>query len=353
MVRSNAFQSSVIPFMCLLAAASLGTTQVAMGEDVSRSTLRSYPASALITSQPLASEKRGILEQLFLPEISAPALKNRDLKLCPHTLMRQEPVDDSTKKGLAEVITAVTAEVRFRREGEKTGIEPDHFSVFVEFSPSRVFLQHLAPRFPSDGAGFTVPMAESSTRPLRLEGKFGGDVLALVPPLRECGVKSVALCPRRYTKNDELLAAPYVVDTIRPLVKLKADGLYAPPSGIVGKVMTSLLGTPGVALPTTWFSATSGNGTLSQTLEFTTPRDAHNSPQSSLPVTTLPLHLAVESRVDLGREEGSVRTVSKRLIVELSSFALSELRDLEVGTSELTVAGGTCYLLSQWSEEVM
>lgn len=325
----------------------------AVTHDSARPSLRPYPTSALIVSQPLSSEKRSVLEQLFTKEISAVALKNRSLKLCPPNITRVPAVDDTTTKGLAETTTSAAVEVLFRRTGERSGLELDHFGVIVEFSRSRILLRHLAPRFPSDSAGFSVPMVEGTLRPVRLEGKLGADILALVPPLRECTVQGVVLCPRRYTKGDELRVAPYVVEAIRPLVTMKADGVYAPPSGSVGKVMASLLASPGIALPNPWFRATQGSGTISQAIEFTTPREPDRAIQPSLPTSTLPMHCAVESRVDLGREEGSVRTVTKRIGVEVNSFTLSQLLDIEVGTSDLTVEGGACYLVSEWSEEVM
>lgn len=328
-------------------------TNKACAQEASRLTPRPYPTSSQVISQPLSSEKRAILEQLFLPQIPAQALKNRTKTLCPQALSRQEPVDESTKKGLAEVSAAITAELHFRREGEKANLELGQFALIVELTPSRIFIQHLSPRFSSDAAGFTVPVAALTTRALRLEGKFGADILALIPPLRECGVKSVALCPRRYTKNDELVRTPYVIEAIRPLVTMKADGVLAPPPGSSGKVMASLLASTGIAIPHTWFLATAGSGTLSQAIKFKTPRDSKNTTQAPLPISTLPIHLAVESRVDLGSEQGSVRTTSKRANIELSSFTLSQLPNLEVGTSELTVEGGQCYLISAWSEEVV
>ena len=352
-MKSSNISKSIQLLAYAAAVAGLACTFDVAAQDAPRPTLRPYPTSAQIASLPLTTEKRAILEQLFLPEIPAQALKDRTQKLCPHALTQQAPVDDSTKKGIADVSTSIITELHFRREGEKSNLELGEFSMIVELTPSKVFLQHHFPRFPSDAAGVNVPVAGQTTRPVRLEGKFGADILALVPPLRDCGVQSVALCPRRYTKNDELLRAPYVVQAIRPLVTMKADGVFAPPSGTSGKVMTSLLASTGVALPHTWFLATSGSGTLSQAIEFETLRDKKNTTQSPLHASTLPAHLAIESRVDLGREEGSVRTVSRRTSVELSSVTIPQLPNLEVGTSELTIEGGQCYLLSTWNEEVM
>jgi hypothetical protein len=313
---------------------------------------RPYPTSALISAQALPAEKRAILEQLFFPDIPAKALTARTKELCPHTISRLAPSDESAKKALATTDVAITSEILFEREGQAAGLELPQFSVIVEFSAARVFLQHTEPRFPSDASGFTVPMASESTRPVRLEGKFGADIFALVPPLRECGVQAVALCARRYTKNDELLQAPYTVRSLRPLVNAKADGVYAPPAGAAGKLMVSLLASQGVQLPQQWFTALSGTGTLSEHVQIVTSRDARAT-QPVLPADSLPLQLAVESRVDFGREEGSVRTSSERSTIELSTIPIADLPAVEVGTSELSVQGGRCYLVTRWSSEVL
>jgi hypothetical protein len=313
---------------------------------------RPYPTSALISAQTMSAGNRAILEQLFLPDIPAKALTARSKELCPHSISRLAPIDESAKKALATTDVSISPEILFEREGQAAGLELQQFSVIVEFSAARVFLQHTEPRFPSDASGFTVPMASESTRPVRLEGKFGADIFALVPPLRECGVQAVALCARRYTKNDELLQAPYAVTGLRPIVNAKADGVYAPPTGTSGKVMVSLLASQGIQLPQQWFTALRGTGTLSEHVQIATSRDAR-ARQPVLPADNVPLQLAVESRVDFGREEGSVRTSSERSTIELSTIPITGLPAAEVGTSELSVQGGQCYLVTRWSSEVL
>lgn len=315
-------------------------------------TPRPYPTSPVISATSMPAEKRAILEQLFQPEIPAKTLAARTKTLCPHTITRLAPVDETAKKALASTDVAITSEILFEREGQAAGLELQRFAVIVEFSTARVFLQHTEPRFPSDSSGFTIPMASESTRPVRLEGKLGADIFALVPPLRECGVQAVALCARRYTKNDELLQAPYAVTGLRPIVNAKADGVYAPPTGTSGKVMVSLLASQGVQLPQQWFTALSGTGTLSENVQLTTLRDKRTT-QPVLPALSLPLHLAVESRVDFGREEGGVRTSSERSTIELSTISITDLPAVEVGTSELSVQGGQCYLVTRLSNEVL
>jgi hypothetical protein len=134
---------------------------------------------------------------------------------------------------------------------------------------------------------------------------------------------------------------------------MKSDGVFVSPSNTAGKMMASLLASSGVTLPKPWFSSLSGSGTLSQGIEYSTPSEPSDTSQTAFNAATLPLHIAVESRIDFGRDEISIRTASKRTTVELASFTLSELADLEVGTSELTVAGGTCYLVSLWGAQVV
>ncbi|MFN5064046.1 MAG: hypothetical protein ACK5GN_14525 [Pseudomonadota bacterium] len=341
----------LIAYICGILSLFQGIT--AYGQTPTPTDLHAYPQSSLITSLPLAPEKRAILEQLFLPEIPAPALKKRSQSLCPHTIIRQQPLDDSISKAVSETRASIAVEVQFRRDDARPSIELDQFAVFVEFSPSRILARHRSPRFPSDAAGFSVPMADQTTRPLRLEGQFGADVLVLVPPLRECAVQAVALCPRRYSKNNELLLSSYTLSALKPLVTMKSDGVFVSPGNTAGKIMASLLASSGVTLPKPWFSSVSGSGTLSQGIEYSTPSEPSDTSQTAFNAATLPLHIAVESRIDFGRDEISIRTASKRTTVELASFTLSELADLEVGTSELTVAGGTCYLVSQWGAQVV
>ena len=331
--------------ICLLAS-------TALAQGPASTALRPYPTSPMLSTHPLPESKRAVLERLFLPQLSPSTLIARSQELCRPTISRLAPVDESTKKAVATTEVSFAAELIFERQGALTGPELATFSVIVEISKARVLLQHLSPRFPSDGSGVSVPMAHQNTRPVRLEGKFDSGILALVPPVRECGVQGVTICARSYSKDDHLLQTPYELKSVRPLVKAKADGVYAPLGGIVGKIMVGLLASPGIKLPSQSLITKTGTEILSDVLEYQTPRE-QRTVQPPLNFANFPVQAAFESRVDFGREEGSIRTVSKRVNVEVTSITIADLPNIEVGTSVVSVQGGQCYLLSQWSEEAV
>jgi hypothetical protein len=315
-------------------------------------TYRPYPSSELISPQSLAPETRAIIEQLFRTEIPVATFRARDKDLCPQSISKVAPVDDSANRAIATTDVAVALELFFERNEPPTGLELSSFSVVVEFSPTRVFLQHSAPRFPSDAGGFTAPMANATTRPVRLEGRLGADILALIAPLKECRVQAVAFCARRYTKEEVLLRAPYSIKAIRPLINAKSDGVYAPPNNSTGRLMVSLLGSAGLKLPKPWFTVKEGSGTLSEAISISTPREQRTS-QPTLTIEKLPTQVAVESRADFGNSQGVVRTAIKRANIELSTIDIPDINNLEVGTSALSIEGGECYLVTRWLEEIL
>lgn len=330
---------------CLLSSVSIAQSSPAAG-------LRPYPTSGAIASHSLAESKRAVLAQLFQPKLPTTALVARSQELCQPTISKLTPVDESTKKAIATTTVTVASELLFQRQGVISGPELPVFSVLVEISSARVLLRHMNPRFPSDANGFSVPMAHQGTRPVRLEGKFDSDIFALVPPVRECGVQGVALCARRFTKNLELLQAPYALKSVRPLVTAKADGVYAPLSGGVGKLVVGLHASAGVKLPAQALITKSGPETLSEVVELITNLE-HRAAQPPLSIESFPFQMAFESRVDFGRTEGSVRTVSKRVNIDISKITIADLSEVEVGTAAITVQGGECYLITQWLEEIV
>lgn len=313
---------------------------------------RPYPSSEIISPEPLAPERRAIIEQLFLAEIPLATFSARDKYLCPQSISKLTPIDDSANRAIATTDVVIGLELFFERNQPPTGLELSSFSIILELSAARAFLQHSAPRFPSDAAGFTAPIANATARPVRLEGRFGADILVLIAPLKECGVQAVAFCPRRYTKDEKLVRAPYSIKAIRPIINAKADGVYAPPSNATGRLMVSLLASLGLKLPNPWFVVKDGNGTLSEAISLKTPRDQRTS-QPILTIDKLPTQVAVESRSDFGNVQGSVRTSSKRANIELSTINIRDLTNLEVGTSALSVEGGECYLVTRWVDEVV
>jgi hypothetical protein len=312
-----------------------------------------YPNSSIIEPRPLTQTQREVLEKLFEPNISADLLAKRSSELCSRPLLKSAAVDEFTKKNVTKAESSLVTEVLFELDGQKSGIEIERFSIQVEFEKSRVVARHLSPRFQGDAGGFRVPMASNVTRAVRLEGKLGADLVAFVPPLSDCAFRAVALCPRRYTKNDELLRAPYSAKGVRPIFSLKADGVFAPPAQAVGRVTTSLLASAGLTLPSEWFLTATGSGTVSKEIEFSVPRDERKSSQAVLPLKSEPLNFSIESRVDLGHPDSAVRRTSERIDSEVSTVKVADFYDIELGTSEMSVEGGTCALIVEaWEESL-
>ena len=318
--------------------------------------LRAYPSSSVIVSQPIANEKRAMLESLLSESMTIEGRSDIAKKLCPMELAPSNPTDAALKSSLAITEASIATELRFERLAEATsssGIE--NFSVTVDFSPNRVALQHSDPRYPSEAAGVSVPMPYYKPRPVRLEGRLGADIIALIPATRECAVQSVAICARRYTKNETLSIAPYQAVASRSIVELKADALYSPPQGIEGKITVSLLSSEPNPLREPWLATASGFGTLSKAIEWkpTRPVPNRNSDQESVrfnPILHLPSHLAVESRVDIGTAIKPLRTARTRVNIEVNKTLIPRLEKILVNRSEVTIEGGECYLITKWSE---
>jgi hypothetical protein len=315
--------------------------------------LLSYPSANLIEPRPLSSEQRSVLGKLFEQSLSADVLAKRSSELCTKPILNSSPDNDFTKKSVTKTETSLITEVIFQRDSGKVGIELESFSVLVQFERQRVVLRHLSPRFQNDAGGFRVPMAPSSTRAVRLEGRLGADVVAFVPPLSDCSQRAVALCPRQFTKNDELLRSPYSAKDVRPIFSLKADGVLAAPTGSAGKIVTSLLASAGVSIPGEWSKSATGPGTISQEIQFSVQDDERRISQPALPLSSAPFNFAAESRVDLGQPERPLRRTSERIDVEISTVKVGDFYDLELGTSELSVEGGDCALVVESGEEVV
>jgi hypothetical protein len=320
--------------------------------------LLSYPTSPKLTVAPLSEDKLSILHQLIEPRIPNQALTLRDASLCPPSVTKVEPVDDSAQKGLATLETRINPELHFIREGESKGLELEHFAIGIEFKQTRVNLKHSSPRFPSEAGGFSVQMVGNSSRAIRLEGRLGADIFALIPPLADCNVQGVVLCPRRYTKEGVLVPAPYRVDRILPITTAKADGVYAPPSGIEGQLVVSLLATPGLLLPREWRRDARGFESISQSVKVVEggARSAIGDGKiDSLPgwinVARFPYTIGLAARADFGRPGGAVRSTSKTRVTELSMVTIADLDSVMLGTSELEVKGGECVMVAQWAIE--
>jgi hypothetical protein len=180
---------------------------------------------------------------------------------------------------------------------------------------------------------------------------MGADLFILVPPVRECGVQAIAICPRRFEKIARLLPAPYELKKMRLLINTKADAVLGASNEASRKVMVSVVGSHGVSLPSQWFKVATGAETLSVAITVAQDSQSRNQAVSFEAINSLPARASVESRVDVGNDNGITHSTRKRTSVEVSTIELPPMPNLLVGRSPLSVEGGQCYLFAQWSEE--
>lgn len=313
----------------------------------------SYPSSPTLVPSSLSPEARRDLESLVGSQLSIEDTRKIMQRICPHAITRSAVRHDALRGAITEAKVAVTTELLFEKHTTATASLVDSFSLMVEFSPTRVLLRHMRPRFPSDLAGYSAPLSSDSTRPVRIEGEMGADLFILIPPARECGMQSLVVCPRRYEKVARLIPAPYDLKKMRVLFQAKADAVVAASSESPLKVMVSILGSPGMALPTEWFQTVSGTKTLSALKTISHDMSGKSVSPPFEPAGSLPISMSVESRIDIGNETSVLHAAKKRVNTEVSTIEIASKPNLLVGRSPLSIDGGQCYLLAQWSEEAL
>ena len=195
--------------------------------------------------------------------------------------------------------------------------------------------------------GFYVPFPRDFVRAVRLEGTLNADMLAFLPPTRECGVQAVVLCPRRYAHQEKLVQSPFTLTDLRAIPHAKADGLHASAENITQKIVASLRASTNINLPTQWSVTSEGNTTLSSTVTA----DGSTTGSKYTPIDKLPVHMVLEARVDVGTKDAPLRISSKKTSVEISTIDISERFEMRVGKSNLYVEGGSCYLIAAWEQE--
>lgn len=312
-----------------------------------------YPTSQAIVAAHLDNARRSTLETFINGKLAVADYEKARSKICPLNVSRSPLNDESMKSSVIETKVDVVTEFLFERNIGASSTLPERFSFLVDFSKTRVLIQHLSARFATDAAGFSVPLPLDLTRAVRLEGKMGADLLVMIPPVRECGVQAVMFCPRQYEKVDRFVASPYTLKSWRALVDAKADGVISAPEGAQTKVMTSLRAAGPIQLPQEWFSVAAGSRTITTTKTFQHNRSQKESLPAFSPITELPTIAALESRVDMGSDVAPLRSASKRVTVEVSKFTLVDKPGLGLGRSVLAVQGGDCYMLAQWSDEIV
>jgi len=309
----------------------------------------SYPTDSLIRSEPLDQGRRELVRSLIdetLDEIKRKRVRD---SLCPLDVSQSRLSDESAKRALPIVENSVVTEILFERPDEPASSAPKQFSLLVEFSLTRVLLQHSLPRFPGDAPGQSVVFPSGTSRGVWLQGKLGADIFALVPSVRECGIRAVVLCPRSFKPQDILADSGFKPKGVRVLVTAKADGVFANPVGTTGKVVASIRGSDTIRLPKEWSNSAVGNKEPAAAIKVIAARNDRSQWPPFSPFT-LPWLAAVESRTDFGSETLVYRSSSKTTSVEISEYQVKEIPAIAVGYSEYSVEGGACYLLAEWSK---
>lgn len=316
---------------------------------LSASAQNPYPSTHSINAMPLDQAKRDLLTSLFTAPPAAPTLKKTKAELCPPSVSPATIADPSVKQALTIVENSAATEILFERPAKEGETAPPRFSMLVEFSPSRVLVQHLNPRYQSEINGYSAPFLHDRTRVMWMEGKMGADVLVFIPPVRDCGVQGIVVCSRSYVPHNKLVDSHFAPIAARELISARADGLFSPAPGTAGKVQASLLASNNISLPEPWFTAAISNEHPATVIKRETPRNNREKLPPFITLT-LPWLAAFESRLDFGRENESLRTSTRRLNVEISSYSIASYPQLTVGHSEFSVEGGDCYLVAEWSE---
>ncbi len=305
-----------------------------------------YPSSSLLVASPLDQKRRSLLMQTFEENISPIDTKAVLEQLCPVEISKGDVPNQSLAKAVTVTKSDFAVELRFSYKGDPDKTHINSYSVHINFSPQQVFLRHSSPRFKSDATGFLVPFSRDAIQPIRLEGTLSSDMLAFVPPTRDCGVQGVVLCPRQYAHRDKLLLSPYEPTDFRALVNAKADGILSVEDHSAHKIMTSIQASKNIDLPPTWSHTKTGTTLIESSIELQGSTDAPFKP-----IHALPIQMAVQSQIDLGSIEEPLRSVSQTTTVEVSQFLIAERTDTRVGKSIVTIEGGECYLISSRVKE--
>jgi hypothetical protein len=308
----------------------------------------SFVTTGRIAPSSLAPEVRGALAALAsLPE-NNPAITRTRKEVCTAKLSPPAPHTLTTKAALALTETDISTEILFEKSGVDAGEQPAPFGVTIDFVDESIMVKSSVPRFPSEAAGVLKAPDKILARPLWIEGKNGASVLVFVLPLRQCATRAVALCPRSFQARSKLIFNGYTPTAARFFVSSKVDGLYATEPNETGTIRASLLTSESVPAPTPWFDEASNAVTPSATLKFQRLRTMPPLPEFFK--AQVPLSGSIEARLELGREDRVLRTISKRTTIEVSEFTLPENQRVVVRLADTALEGGKCYLVAKWSE---
>lgn len=300
-----------------------------------------YPTVPHLTAAPLDEFRQNILTEIIDAKISGTDIPEALDKICPHEITRQSEIPKSVAEAVVVTQSDFAVETKFSYTGNSSKTHIESYSILMDFEPHRILLRHSNPRFKSQKMGFYVPFPRDFVRPIRLEGTLSADMLVLIAPTRECGVQAIAMCPRQYAYRDKLLLSPYQLVGARAFLDAKADGILSVSEEGHHKVMTSIRASENIPLPSRWSTYKSGDHLLESTISI---KDTVAS--TFQPINSLPVQMAVESRVDMGTPNKSLRTAFNRTTIEMSEMMISDRDELRVGKSNLHVEGGKCFLIT-------
>jgi hypothetical protein len=269
-------------------------------------------------------------------------------QICPAIVNPPSVEAALSKAALALTETDMSVEVAFEKKDVDGASNASPFSMFVEFRDYDILLRSSQPRFASEAGGVLLMPEKVAGRAAWLEGKGDANVLVYVLPIAECGLRAVALCPRSYVPRVGLQQNRYTLIGARYYYSIKADGLFATDKQNPGRIRASVMGSSGVSLPEKWFDEQLSGVTPSATFKHIVQRTKGN--QGSFSPITVPSVQSIEARLDLGRGEDLLRTISKRTSIEISEFQLPEKQKVEVHFAETPVEAGGCFLIAKWSE---
>lgn len=309
---------------------------------------KQYPTSPTYIPSSLDQTRREILNTVLTSSPDQPALKKLLDRLCPFSVTRDNVKDASVQYAFTVLENSVATEVLFEKPAVEGSAEAKRFSFLVDFSVNRVLLKHSTPRFPSEAPGLSATVLPDRSRAAWIEGRLGSDIFVMIPPLRDCAVQSVILCPRSYEPKDKLVNSSFRPVAARFLVTAKADGVYSNPVGGSGKVVASLQASKNIPLPAQWSTTAVNEKDPAATVKYSVPL-GEPSKYPPFITMTLPWVASIRSRLDFGTEAAPLRTAFKQIDVEISEFNIASIPTIQVGSSSFSVDGGSCTLVTQWS----
>lgn len=302
----------------------------------------------MIEARALPDQSRKLLMSLVTITPKHQGIERARKQICSALITPPSVEAALSKAALALTEADLSIEVAFEKKEVVSASNASPFSMFVEFRDYDILLRSSQPRFASEAGGILLMPEKATGRAAWLEGKRDANILVYVPPLAECGLRAVALCPRSYVPRVGLQQNNYTITGARYYYSMKADGLFATDKQSPGRIRASIMGSSGISLPEKWFDEQLAGVTPSATFKHIVQRP--NGNQDSFSPVILPSVQSIESRLELGRGESVLRTISKRTSIEISEFQLPEKQKVEVHFADTPVEVGTCFLVAKWSE---